>query len=304
MVKNYDPKHLKKYYHSLWKQYLDANPKLVEELKQYGGFTDQFAKMGSNNQARSIAKYMDDFEGGVTPKDILNDEPAKEVIEAVKPDTTQSISYLSKDTSAIKEFKGSSKEEEVKILKVIKQQVEELSPPKGVEPSQEEIKLTVAKFLDKRMNEMGELEVKHGKLDAKQLKANRGKYVTHMRTPEAVEYIKKHAPEMYDSSGGYNPSALWNGYEKQFNKSKKFKTIEEGNRIMKQITGVDKWLEDDLVKIFEARSLLHNRLIYHDEMVKAVRAVAGVDYVRGHKIEGYTPVVSYVELNDALNKKI
>ena len=49
---------LSDYYDWLWKVYLDENPELVEFLKGFDEYSDCFGKIGCNNQAVSIKKYM------------------------------------------------------------------------------------------------------------------------------------------------------------------------------------------------------------------------------------------------------
>lgn len=173
--------------------------------------------------------------------------------------------------------------------------------------------IRMAETISEHLHELGIMENRAGFLSTSKLISNHAKYLPHILSDEArvwaIKNLAKDSP-----SGGFNPQTFATGYRETFNKSHKYNingvevddegmSLLEANDKMKELTGVDNWFETDLVKILQARTLASNNLLYNAEMTNAVKKLVGKPYDAGQKIEGYTPVISFIDMNGALNSK-
>ena len=234
-----------------------------------------YKNVKANIVAEDVAKTM---EAEKAPE-VIKPETADEVIEAVakeSPETAETVKEMAE------------------VLGVGSENI----------PTPSEKFLKLAEVISQHMDELAYKEWKADRLSEKARRANKDRYLAHLQTDEAKAWVIKMLGKEFN--GKFNPATAAVGYEKQFNNMREFDTIAEANEAMRKATNgeVQKWFEDDVVKILQARSLLHNRLLYNDEMVNAVKKIAGRDYEKGGKVlEGYTPVISYVDLNDRLLKR-
>lgn len=162
----------------------------------------------------------------------------------------------------------------------------------------------LAKYISQEFRRIGYEEYKAGRLTKEQFETRSDAYLTHILTDDAKKYFLKNFAE--DFKYGFNPVASAQGYKKHFDQARKYNTIEEANKSLSdkfKDADFDKWFEDDVAKIIEARSLASNELLYSDSVTKAIKSVCGKEYKVGEKINGYTPVIPFVELNKFLMKK-
>ncbi len=54
-------KELTVYYARLWDQYFKENPKLLDVIKKYNGFTDRYGQKGHNCQAKEILRIKKEY---------------------------------------------------------------------------------------------------------------------------------------------------------------------------------------------------------------------------------------------------
>ena len=171
--------------------------------------------------------------------------------------------------------------------------------------------LNLSEHFTKTYADIADKEVKASRLSREAADTMKGTYMARIQTDEAKKWAMQNIMKEYN--GKFNPEAFAVGYKKMFNKERKFNTLEESNEYMKKATGVDKWFEDDLVKTLQARQLASNDLLYNDEMVNAVKEISGVKWkpsrnASGEVIDnlpdGYTPVLSFIDLNTTLLKAL
>lgn len=183
------------------------------------------------------------------------------------------------------------------IAKSLGMSLEDVSRLLQLDENGKVIKAT--EFITDRMNAWGEKEVKAGKLSKEAFNELKDKYIPLIATDEGIKFFMKNM----EKNGKFHPDLIGIEAAKAFNKHKTFKTIREANEYFRS-KGIEKAFETDLMDIFVARGIGHNRLIFDVEMSEAVRKMFGQKYKIGEKIPHHTPVITHNNLKTNILKKL
>lgn len=155
--------------------------------------------------------------------------------------------------------------------------------------------IEISELISDMMEKSAVQEIRTGRLKKEQVAAMRGKYLPRIVTDEARRINIENLARYADSPAGYNPALGGAGYREAFGKSRTAEKFAESNLKMATALGLDTYFEEDLVKILQTRALLSNELVYNDEMVNAVKYIAGKPL--NPKLDGYKTVIPFTELN-------
>ena len=161
------------------------------------------------------------------------------------------------------------------------------------------------KVMEEFQNKMAEVAAREeslGVLSRGQIEAWQDQYVKHMLTPEAQKLYASN-PEAYNRLGFYLEGE---SVTKRSNKSRKYKTIEEAEKALKDAfpdTPIRQFFETDLATIYCARCLESDRLVGQKENIKYILDNLTIPYDgKGSISSGRTLVMNYEELSKALSR--